>query len=767
MKRNISILVFLFLSVWSFAQSARVQIIHNAPTPTVDIYANDGLLLDNFAFRTATPYVDVPAGVELSIGVALANSTSAADAIATFPVTFEDGGTYVVIANGIVGGNPGFGLNVFDMGAETANSADNVGVLFFHGSPDAPTVDVVTGGAPIIDDASYGDFQGYLNIPADSYDLDITPGNDNSTIVASYKADLSFWGGNTAVIFASGFLGGEDPAFEPWVALSTGGTFPLPAINNTPATPTARVQIIHNAPTPTVDIYANDGLLLNDFVFRTATPFVDVPAGVALEIGVAPGNSSSSADAIATFPVTFEEGSTYIVVANGIVGGNPGFGLDVFDMGAETSNSPDNVGILFHHGSPDAPTVDILAGGSPIIDDASYGDFQGYLNVPATTYELDVTPGNDNSTIVASYAADFSFWGGNTAVIFASGFLSGEDPAFEPWVALSNGGTYPLSAINTAPPSATARVQIIHNSPTPTVDIYANDGLLLDNFVFRTATPFIDVPADVALNIGVALDNSTSAADAIANFPVTFEAGKTYVVVASGVVGGNPGFGLSVFDMAAETADAPGNVGILFFHGSPDAPTVDVVTGGSPLIDDASFGDFQGYLNVPAATYELDITPGNDNSTVVASYLADLSFWGGNTAVIFASGFLGGDEPGFEPWVALNNGGTFPLAAISNASNNAVPDVVNNSTVNSFSAFSIQPNPAVDQVDISFKLEKESAVMITIVNQLGQVVSVENLGPRFAGANNISVDLFGLPTGRYFVALQSDEGLQTKQLIVK
>jgi hypothetical protein len=37
----------------------------------------------------------------------------------------------------------------------------------------------------------------------------------------------------------------------------------------------------------------------------------------------------------------------------------------------------------------------------------------------------------------------------------------------------------------------------------------------------RTATPFIFVPAGVEINLGVALDNSSSSADAIVNIPVT------------------------------------------------------------------------------------------------------------------------------------------------------------------------------------------------------------------------------------------------------
>ena len=202
--RNFLSTLFLLLLVGNlFSQTARVQIIHNAPTPTVDIYAGTDKLLDNFAFRTATPFIDVPAGVTIAIGVALGSSASSTESIATFNVNFESGKTYVVVATGIVGGDPGFTLKVFDMGLETTTDPNNVGILFFHGSPDAPTVDVLTGGAPIINDASYGDFQGYLQVPAASYDLDITPGNDNNTIVASYRADLSFWKGRTAVIFAS------------------------------------------------------------------------------------------------------------------------------------------------------------------------------------------------------------------------------------------------------------------------------------------------------------------------------------------------------------------------------------------------------------------------------------------------------------------------------------------------------------------------------------------------------------------------------------
>lgn len=438
-----------------FAQTARVQVIHNSPTPTVDVYANGNKLLDDFAFRTATPYVEVPAGVTINLGIALASSTSVKDTLVNFPVVLQANKRYVVVAHGVVGNaQKPFKLAVTDMGAETADAATNVGIAFFHGSPDAPNVDILTGGNVVFGNVAYGTFargtMPYANVPANAtYKLSVTPASQNNTIVASYDANLSFWAGKTAVVFASGFLSGNSTTFEPWVALSNGGTFPLKLSAPMPSAPKiARVQVIHNSPTPTVDVYANGAMLLNDFAYRTATPYIDVPAGVDINLGVGLASSRSVNDTLVNFKVKLDSGKTYIVVANGIVGNaTRPFNLAVYDKGIETT-SAGNVGIQFFHGSPDAPEVDILTGNSVIFDNVSYGNFSNYISVPASTYNLAVTPSNANSTVVARYTTgDLSFWKGKTMTVFASGFLSGGAPAFEPWVALSNGGTFPLKAM--------------------------------------------------------------------------------------------------------------------------------------------------------------------------------------------------------------------------------------------------------------------------------------------------------------------------------
>lgn len=463
--------VLLFTASPLIAQQARLQVIHNAADPAasvVDIYVNGALFLDNFAFRAATPFVNVPAGVPLSIGIAPGSSSSVLDAIATFTPTFDANKTYVAVANGVLSppsfaANPdsrstAFTLFVTDMGRETGSSPTNVDINVLHGATDAPTVDVmVRGNGVLVNNAAYGDMTGYLSVPAANYTLDVTPGNDNNTIVAYYQADLSTLGGGAAVVFASGFLtpstNQNGAAFGLYAALPNGTVIALPQA----AAPTARLQVIHNAADPAaslVDIYVNGSLFLDNFAFRAATPFVTVPAGVQLSIGVAPGNSTGPGDIIASIPVTLGAAKTYVAVANGVLSppsfaSNPdsrstAFTLFVTDMGREAGNSLSSVDLNVLHGSTDAPTVDVIARGvGTIVNNAAYGDFTGYLSVPAGRYVLDITPGSNSSVIVASYVADISSLGGGAAVVFASGFLAPASnqngPRFGLFAALANG----------------------------------------------------------------------------------------------------------------------------------------------------------------------------------------------------------------------------------------------------------------------------------------------------------------------------------------
>lgn len=220
--------------------------------------------------------------------------------------------------------------------------------------------------------------------------------------------------------------------------------------------------------------------------------------------------------------------------------------------------------------------------------------------------------------------------------------------------------------------SSTARVQVIHNSAdvlAGAVDVYINGTLAIDNFGFRAATPFIDLPAGVTLNIGIAPGNSTSVNDTLKNFPVVLTGGEKYVVFANGVLtsgyapnpdGRNIDFTLFVKPMAREVGTGSG-VDLFVLHGSTDAPTVDVKAreaGNLVLVNDAAYGDITPYFSVPAGNYTLDLYLA-DGTTLVASFVAPLTGLGGSSLAVFASGFL-------NP-AANQNGAPFGLfAALAN-----------------------------------------------------------------------------------------------------
>ena len=518
---------------------------------------------------------------------------------------------------------------------------------------------------------------------------------------------------------------------------------------------TARLQIIHNSPEPVVDIYVNGALALDDVAFRTATPFFDIPADVMLSVAIAPESSTSVADAIATFPVMFNSGGTYVVVAAGVVGNTGATAFSLFVNGAarEAANASGNVDVAVFHGSPDAPAVDVDAVflANNVVDNLSFGEFTPYLELPAAKYDLAVQAAGSNTT-VASFRADLSGLADGAATVFASGYLSGT-PAFGLFAALPDGTVVAL------PLTPTARVQIIHNSPDPTVDVYVGETRLIDNFEFRKATPFIDVPADRDLNIGIALPNSTQASDAIANFPVTLGTDETYVVVAGGVVGntGATAFNLFVNDMARETAQNTNNVEIALFHGSPDAPEVDVVVPGGPIIfDNISFGNFGDYVSVPPGAYKLNVTPSNDNNTVVVSYNADATTLAGQAITAFASGYLGGQVPAFGVWVALANGVTFPL-----------PVAVSTNNINStLAGLLVQPNPAVQDVNISFELKRSTDVAFRIIDATGRIAQSGNFGLVTAGMFNENIQLVDLSAGVYHLQIITVDGYKTTKLVV-
>jgi hypothetical protein len=552
----------------------------------------------------------------------------------------------------------------------------------------------------------------------------------------------------------------------------------------------ARVQVIHNsadAAAAVVDVYINGGAqpAINDFAFRTATPFIDLPAGVDLTIGIAPGNSTGPQDIITALNTTVNltDGETYVVVANGIVsptGYNPApaFALSVFAPGREAASVTGNTDILVLHGSTDAPTVQVaetaVLGGAVVVQPFSYGVFTpDYLEVPAVDLTLEIQL--PDGTPVVAYDAPLATLGLENAalVAVASGFLNpaanSNGPAFGVWVALPSGGPLVQLPLATDP---TARVQVIHNSAdaaAAVVDVYINGGAepAINDFAFRTATPFIDLPAGVDLTIGIAPGNSTGPQDIITalNTTVNLTDGETYVVVANGIVsptGYTPAIPFQLYVQAAarETATSgAGNTDILVFHGCTDAPVVDVaetaVLGGATIVDDLAYGAFDGYLEVPTLDFTLQVQTAD--GTPLLNYLAPLQTLGleGTALTVVASGFLdpsvNSNGAGFGLWVALPTGGNLVQLPIATS-------IADNSVISNVTAW---PNPANDLLTVDVETSEMLQAEVRLTDMTGRVV--RNLaGSSLAnGANRLVLDVTGLATGSYSLSVVGDRAIRT------
>ncbi|MEQ8908850.1 MAG: DUF4397 domain-containing protein [Vicingaceae bacterium] len=476
--------------------SSRMQVIHNAPDTAarfVDVWLNDEMLLDNFEFRTASPFVNVQSNVDAVVSIADSSSTDTSAALAQFDLKLIKDSTYIAVASGIVsssGYNPirPFDLDVFIGGRETANQASNTDVLVYHGATDASIVDVYESSVPagtLVNNLSYGSFNGYLPLQTSDYVIQLRD-SANSKVIAAYNAPLSSLnlGGEAITVLASGFLdstqNSNGSSFGLFAASAVGGQLvPLPQTT----IETARMQVIHNsadAAASTVDVWLNDERLLDDLNFRTASPFVDVQAGVDAVISIAGSNSSDTSGSVAQFPLNPQADSTYIAVANGIINNigyspNQPFELDILEGARESAVNPANTDVLVYHGSTDAPAVDAVETSVPagtLIDNLEYSNFSSYLNLATADYAIDLFD-STQTILIDSYSAPLSTLnlGGEAITIVASGFAdptqNSNGPAFGLYVATAAGGALTALPVVTSLDEKTLKSDEIKLHPNP------------------------------------------------------------------------------------------------------------------------------------------------------------------------------------------------------------------------------------------------------------------------------------------------------------
>lgn len=556
---------------------------------------------------------------------------------------------------------------------------------------------------------------------------------------------------------------------------------------------TARVMAIHNSADPAVDtvdvyIWANNAVFtkVENLGFRASTGFVSVPANTNIRVAFAGKNSSSIGDTLIGFGFNLTPNATYVLLAQGHVGTGfapqKPFQLNVIAPAFErNSTGGDSTSFVIAHGSTDAPAVDIaLRKGNDelaYVENLTYTNNTGYIKVKEDNYFVDIIPSGTPDALVTFAAPLKSLNLGDSAlVVFASGFLNPSanknGKPFGVFVALSNGFVVAL------PVQSTFRIQAFHNCPDPiadTVDLWLinkttnTNTRIAPGFAFRKATPFIDAPANQDIAFGVTLPGrpitDTVYVESFGKIP----GGLTFVASAIGVLNTNnyepnPDGNLIDFIITGfaglEKSTTAGQTSIQVFHGSTDAPAVDIYARNvASLFEGLEFGDAgDDYVTVPAQQYTIDIFPAGGSGTPVAAFTAPLGGFVDSALVVFASGFLTPNLP-----TGKDQGAGFALVAVTPGGQSIVLPVSTGlvKTTAAASGISIYPNPAKDNITFtSAETSLRSKILITDV-------SGKTLVEKDWNGAELKMNTEGFESGIYFVQISSDKGIAYQKLIIE
>ncbi|WP_049979449.1 DUF4397 domain-containing protein [Halolamina rubra] len=189
----------------------------------------------------------------------------------------------------------------------------------------------------------------------------------------------------------------------------------------------AMVRVAHLSPdAPNVDVLVDGEAVLEDVAFGAVSDYLSLAAGT-YTVTVTPAGDSETT--VFEGEVTVEAGVAYTVAAIGEVSedADQPFEPLILEDDREPA-SGDNARVRAVHASPDAPAVDITAGGGETVlfDGVAYGE-SGSTEVPAGDYTLEIrgdTEGNDGE-VVAEF--DVTVEGGQAYSAFAGGYLSPDD----------------------------------------------------------------------------------------------------------------------------------------------------------------------------------------------------------------------------------------------------------------------------------------------------------------------------------------------------
>ncbi len=403
--------------------ASRLQLVHNAAGVDLDVYVDGSLVLDDWAFRSATEFSRVDAGSHL---VAVVDAMDADDTspLASLEFEFAAGSSNQII---VYGSADEVLFAVSEEVLTEASGTDSVYVYIAHGARDLgpaivrvldPAVDNAEL-AVLADSLNYGELGSYVALPARALTLELA--EPTGPVVPQWHS-LGFEAaaGEALLVSISG-AGASSAEGLGMIGVRPGGEV---LVSTAIERATASLQLIHNAVELDADVYLDGRLLVDDWTFQRATPYRDVAAGPH-HLEVVEASASDNANPLGTLDFDYAE-STHnqimlvgsrevlsLVSAQDVRAEDAGAGMARFYV---AQGALDVGPVALHLLDPADSNRRIAA----LEDSLAFGAAGSFHAVDARSLNIEVAMPGDGS-VVDVFAFDFGAVAGESIVLGLSG----------------------------------------------------------------------------------------------------------------------------------------------------------------------------------------------------------------------------------------------------------------------------------------------------------------------------------------------------------
>lgn len=184
----------------------------------------------------------------------------------------------------------------------------------------------------------------------------------------------------------------------------------------------ASLSVLHGIPDTPVDVWVNGELTLDDFAPGDLAGPLDLPAGDYEVALTATDATDASSPVLGPVTVTLSAGTSYTAVAHLNASGQP----TVTPFVNDTSTIAAGEGRLTVRHVAAAPAVDVLAGGSPVVEGLA-NPSEATLTLPMGTVSAAVAPAGTTDPVIGP--ADVDVQEGVLTIVYAWGSLEDENLA--------------------------------------------------------------------------------------------------------------------------------------------------------------------------------------------------------------------------------------------------------------------------------------------------------------------------------------------------